>query len=187
MNAARRASLLLTVLVACAALAPSCARAGKPRGVNQAGWGSPMVTPTVLTARTYIEADLATVWEQFTRAEAYAAWSSAPCLEFGDDPGEPAVWGTPEQVVYRGEITRFENGSALGYTFRFEDAGFDEPPTPVDVRFEAAGPVVLVQVRHDCSGARQTAETIGALGWQKSLSRLKTLLETGTAMPWPED
>lgn len=63
---------------------------------------------------------------------------------------------------------------------------FDEPPTPVDIEVTPHGPTVLVRIRHDVTGARQTRDVITDVGWRKSLSRLRTLLETGAAMPWPE-
>jgi len=56
------------------------------------GAGEPRTT--VLEARVYIQADYDVVWDCFTRAERYAAWYSAPCLEFGSAPGEAVRWGT---------------------------------------------------------------------------------------------
>ena len=47
--------------------------------------------------------------------------------------------------------------------------------------------VVLVSIRHDCTEAPKTCDIIGSVGWLKSRSRLKTLLETGHVMPWPEN
>ncbi len=134
----------------------------------------------------YIEAPYAEVWASFTQAERYAAWHSSPCLAFGDAPGAPVVWGTPERTVYRGEVVEVQPGQGLIHTFQFVGFGFEEPPTPVRIEIQQAGPVVLVRVEHDCRGAPQTAAMITSVGWAKSISRLKTLLETGEAMPWPE-
>lgn len=140
---------------------------------------------SLLTAGVFIEAAYDAVWWSFTRATAYTSWHSAPCLEFGRLPGDPVVWGTADRVVYRGTLERIEKGRGLTYTFQFVGFGFDEPTTTVAIDIVEHAPTVLVSLRHDCTGAPRTRELIGPYGWLKSLSRLKTLLETGHSMPWP--
>ena len=142
---------------------------------------------TVLTASVYIEASYDAVWERFTKAEAYEGWYSSPCREFGARPGDPVVWGNEERVFYRGTVKRVKKGAGLAHTFQFVGFGFEEQPTLVEIDILERGKTILVSIRHDCSDAPKTCEMVSAVGWQKSLSRLKTLLETGRAMPWPED
>ena len=145
-----------------------------------------MVVPRdVLVARAYIEADYDRVWEHFTRAEAFADWYTVPCRTFGTTPGDALVWATEERVIYRGRMVQAEKGRGISWEFRFEGFGFEEPMTRVDFDIVERGPTVLVSVRHDVSTAPQTSDIISPVGWTKPLSRLKTLLETGTAMPWP--
>ncbi len=140
-----------------------------------------------LTAATWVHAPYDAVWHALARADGYAGWGSAPCLEFGARPGDPVVFGTPERVVYMGEIVRIERGRGLAHTFRFVGFGFEEPASRVEIAVVEQGAVVHVAVDHDCAGAPRTREIIGPLGWAKSLARLKTLLETGRPMPWPSE
>ena len=70
--------------------------------------------------------------------------------------------------------------------FQFVGFGFDEPPTRVGIDLIPQGPVTLVEVCYDCTDAPQTRTIVSPVGWLKSLSRLKTWLETGMPMPWPE-
>lgn len=140
---------------------------------------------TVLTASAYIEASYDAVWERFTQAEGYEAWYSSPCREFGSLPGDPVVWGNEERVFYRGTLKRIKKGEGLTHTFQFVGFGFEEPPTPVEIDVLERGETVLVSIRHDCRSAPKTCDIISPVGWLKSLSRLKTLLETGRVMPWP--
>ncbi len=142
---------------------------------------------TILTARAYIEASYDAVWERFSKAEAYEAWYSSPCREFGDQPGDPVVWGNEERVFYRGTLERIEKGVGLAHTFQFVGFGFEEPPTFVEIDILERGEAVLVAIRHECTEAPKTCEIISPVGWLKSLSRLKTFLEMGRVMPWPED
>ena len=140
-----------------------------------------------LVARAYLEADYDAVWERFTRAEAFADWYTSPCLAFDLEPGAELVWGTPEREVYRGRMRWSEKGRGLGWEFRFVGFGFDEAMTPVDFRIEPRGATVLVEIRHDVTGAPETRRIISEVGWTKPLSRLKTLLETGRPMEWPTE
>lgn len=139
-----------------------------------------------LTAQVYIEAPYDSVWRYLTDADRFASWHSAPGLAFGRSVGDSVVWGTADRVLYRGRLERLEPGTGFQHTFSFT---FVEPVevSRVEWNVVARGPVVWVRVAHDCRGAPGTRDVITDVGWTKSLSRLKTLLETGTAMPWPEE
>ena len=147
----------------------------------------------ILTARAYIAASYDEVWNSFTQASAYETWSSSPCLEFGSSPGDRVAWGTSrlgepgERLVYQGTVEEIVKGRGLTHTFQFVDFGFEEPPSPIEIQISKHGETVLVVLRHDCTRAPKTAAMISEVGWLKSLSRLKTLLETGQPMPWPEN
>ncbi len=140
---------------------------------------------SVLAASTYVAAEYATVWDAWTTAEGYAPWASSACIQFGSQVGDRLVWGRDDTIVYVGEILALEPGSRLSHTFSFQGFGFDETST-VDVTIEPHGEVVFVDIRHDVARAPRTAEIIGEVGWIKALARLKTWLETGREMPWPD-
>ena len=134
----------------------------------------------------YIQASLARAWEACTQPDALSVWYSAPCLAFGREVGDPVVFGTPEREVIRGSLQAVTPEQSLTYSFAFQGFGFVETSS-VSLRVEAQGPVVLLGVEHDFYGAPQTQALIGPLGWPKLLARLKTWLETGQPMPWPEE
>lgn len=50
---------------------------------------------------------------------------------------------------------------------------------------EPKGELTKVTVTHNCENAPNTANSVGSNGWSLVLSGLKTLLETGKAMPFP--
>jgi uncharacterized protein YndB with AHSA1/START domain len=144
-------------------------------------------SPDLLFAQAYIRAPYDRVWQSFTQADSYAAWHSTPCRLFGARAGEICEWADGDRLVYRGTLLAFDEGRGLSHTLQFIGFGFDESPSRVDIEIVERGPTVLVTVRHDCRSAPRTRDVISPLGWAKSLSRLKTLLETGTAMPWPTE
>jgi hypothetical protein len=51
---------------------------------------------------------------------------------------------------------------------------------------QAMGEVVWVEVRHLFEEEAPETQAIVTDGWTLVLARLKTLLETGKPMPWPE-
>jgi uncharacterized protein YndB with AHSA1/START domain/predicted transcriptional regulator len=89
------------------------------------------------------------------------------------------------RVAVRGEILVIEPPQRLSYTFRF--ASNDDPPTEVHYEIEPVGEMVKLTVRHvgfpgENATYRDTQE-----GWPPILSGLKTLLETGTPLVFPEE
>ena len=154
-----------------------------------AACAAPQQTENVspLIGRIYIEAPYDEVWDRFTRAELFEDWYTVPCIEFGTEPGDRLVWATEEREIYRGRFLWAEKGRGLGWEFKFVGFDFDEPMTRVDFKIVENGPTVLIDLRHDVRDAPGTAAIISDVGWTKPLSRLKTLLESGQAMPWPQD
>jgi len=168
------------------AIGLACAQPGDPPP-DGAGAATPMEAERCeLLAQSYIHAPYGEVWQSLTTAEAFGAWHSAPGLTFGAEPGDSVVWGTEDGALYRGVLRALERGTGFEHTFSFT---FLEEPEESWVRWEVVeqGEVVFVRVRHDCTGAPGTAAVITDVGWTKSVERLKTLLETGTAMPWPAE
>lgn len=175
---------MLPVIAVCATLSVLLALASCSLNGDAGGGVGP--EPSILSAETYIEAPYDVVWSHFTEPERYEAWSSAPCRKFGPRVGDPVVWGTADRVLYEGELTRIEKGQGLTHTMAFVGFGFEEFATTVDIDIRQQGPTVRISIRHDVTGSPQSEEMIGPDGWLKSLSRLKTLIERGTAMEWPQ-
>lgn len=142
--------------------------------------------PTTLLAQTYIHAPYDTVWNYLTQAERFGEWHSSPGLTFTHNVGDSLIWGTEDEPLYLGTLESYEPGSGFEHTFSFTFTSSREPSL-VSWDVEAHGPVVWVRVVHDVSEAPETSAVITEVGWTKSLERLKTLLETGEAMPWPEE
>ena len=161
-------------------LASACRSTSEPEQRE----GARMETDSI----AYVRAPYDEVWSRLTTSEGYAGWYSMGGRTFPTEVGGELEWGTAERVLIRGRLESIEKGKGFVHTFQFRGLGFDdEPETRVAWTVEQQGPVVLVRVRHTAEGAPETMAMIGDVGWAKSLSRLKTLLETGEPMPWPEE
>lgn len=132
----------------------------------------------------YIQAPLETVWQHLTRPDQQEEWYVAPCLTMGWDEGDRVAWGLPQAPVIEGHLLTWQPAATFSYTFRF--TRFDEPESWVRWQVQLLGEVVYVEVAHHFPQEALETQAIVTDGWTTVLSRLKTLLETGHAMPWPE-
>lgn len=138
----------------------------------------------LVRAAIYIQAPLERVWQTLTRQENQKIWYVAPGLAFGWEAGERVVWGQPKAPVIEGVMLEWKPASRFAHTFRF--TRFDEPPSRVEWNLLPLGEVVSVEVKHYFPEEALETQAIITDGWVTVLSRLKTYLETGSPMPWPE-
>ncbi len=138
----------------------------------------------LIRAATYIRASYEEVWKALTRPDRQGSWYVAPCLAFGWEEGERVAWGQPGAPTIEGELTAWEPAIAFAHTFEF--TRFDEPQSFVEWQIHPQGEVVWVEVKHHFTEEAPETQAIVTDGWTVVLARLKTLLETGDPMPWPE-
>ncbi len=135
-------------------------------------------------AAIYIQSTLERVWQSLTRFDLQEVWYVAPGIAFGWEPGDRVAWGLPNAPVIEGELLDWEPASRFVHTFRF--TRFLEPTSHVEWSVLPLGEVVWVEVKHHFPKDAFETQAIVTDGWTSVLSRLKTYLETGTPMPWPE-
>jgi uncharacterized protein YndB with AHSA1/START domain len=138
----------------------------------------------IVRAALYIQAPLETVWQTLTRPDLQGIWYVSPGLMFGWEQGDRVAWGTAELPVIEGNLLQWEPASRFSHTFRF--TRFDEPSSRVEWELMPLGEVVWVEVQHFFPEEALETQALITDGWVTVLSRLKTYLETGTVMPWPE-
>jgi uncharacterized protein YndB with AHSA1/START domain/DNA-binding transcriptional ArsR family regulator len=148
---------------------------------------------------TYIQTTPERLWQALTEpafTERY--WS----MTFDSDwePGSTMTWHTrgvtiadPEQVVLESEPYRrlsytwqtatAEWAAALRLTDDVRDRLAAEPRSRVTFEIEPLGEQVKLTVIHDGFGPDGLLHTLVSGGWPRVLSNLKTLLETGDALP----
>lgn len=135
-------------------------------------------------AAIYIQAPLEKVWQTITRQETQEIWYVAPGLTFGWEKGERLIWGVPGAPVIEGVMLEWRPATRFVHTFRF--TRFDEPASRVEWNILSLGEVISVEVKHYFPEEALETQALITDGWVTVLSRLKTYLETGKTMPWPE-
>ena len=150
------------------------------------------------TYRTWIEAEPAAIWEAITTRQPRYGYPSP--VEIDLQPGGTySVLATPEMIAFgapavmiEGEILEVVENERLSLTWHalFDETTAAEPAGIVTWHLEPAkGGVTKITLVHDLEGAPVTAAIVGGVvvdaggGWGWILSDLKTLLETGSALP----
>jgi uncharacterized protein YndB with AHSA1/START domain len=159
---------------------------------------------TIQVYRLYIKATPQSIWDAITRPEWTGKYGFAPLLEYELRPGGQ-FRGYPNEgmkrfpgmpdVILDGEVIEADPPHKLVQTWRIlMDPGLAaEGFTHLTYEIvEARGGVTKLTVTHDLTGAPKLAsmfagerESEGAGGgWSEILSGLKTLLETGSPLPF---
>lgn len=138
----------------------------------------------VVQAHTYIAAPLERVWQALTQPGEQAMWHVAPPLLWGRAQWERLAWGYDEIPIISGEVVVWD--PARTFAHRIELTRLDEPASTVHWRLTAYEEVVLVEIEHFLSAESMETQALVTDGWPLLLARLKTWLETGEPMPWPE-
>jgi len=134
---------------------------------------------------TYIRATPEKIWEALTTPEFQKKFWFGGHQDSEWKPGSSWTLRMPEiGVADSGEILEAERPRKIVIKWRNEflpelkDAGF----TRCTYEIEAAGAVTKLTVIHEAPQAHALIEKV-AQGWPKILSSLKSLLETGEALP----
>ena len=129
----------------------------------------------------YIGAPLDKVWNGFVSKEANQIIFMGADFEVDLRPGGAMTWsgpgkdGRPTRYV-TGEVVRAEPPTRLEYKFGMGDGA---TMSRVTVTLTPESEAVKVVVTNDEFGDHDPAYEQNADGWPRTLSRLKTLLETG--------
>lgn len=125
------------------------------------------------------------VWSALTEKKTIDQYYMAPLHTLETKKGGRISYGGDTELIF-GVITEFEASKSLAHTFNF--AGSDEPETRVAYQIKSMGDAMCsLTISHTGFDAEnQTFADISG-GWPAIASTLKTLLETGRALPWPKN
>jgi len=135
---------------------------------------------------TYIRTTPEELWGALTTPEFMKKYWFGMNFETDWNVGSPWKLVFPDgRVADTGEIVEIERPRRLVLRWRneFRSDLHEEGYARCVIEIEPAGEVVKLTITHDIE--KPDSKLIGAvsLGWPKILSSLKTLLETGTALP----
>jgi uncharacterized protein YndB with AHSA1/START domain len=135
---------------------------------------------------TYIRTTPEALWAALTSPEFMRKYWFGMSIETDWKTGSPWKLTFPDgRIADSGEIVEFDKPNRLVLTWRneFRPELHEEGYARCVMEIAQAGEVVKLTIIHDID--KPGSKLIGAVsvGWPKILSSLKTLLETGTALP----
>lgn len=134
----------------------------------------------------YIGVPAARLWQAIVDPELARHYYLTPLKQLDLQPGGRIAYGPPGEDLIVGEVVDLEPLVRLTHTFRFTFRP-DVKPSRVVFNVEDLGPELscLWLVHDDFGDDLDTYEDV-RIGWDRILSNLKTLLETGKPLKWPE-
>lgn len=124
------------------------------------------------------------VWSALTEKKTIDGYYMVPVHTLELEEGGRISYGVEAEVI-SGTISKLEPPKKLAHTFRF--SGSDEPETMVTYEITPVGDSMCsLTISH--TGFQMNDQTFADVtgGWPVIASSLKTLLETGRGLPWPD-
>ncbi|MFQ5983544.1 MAG: SRPBCC family protein [Woeseiaceae bacterium] len=147
------------------------------------------MTSPVLTYETYIRASAQRVWQALTSAEFTSMYFYGTHVESTWKPGAPVKYfnepgGT---VAVDGEVLEADPPNKLVITWHvhYDDDARAEEPSRVSFHIEEMGEQTRLRIVHDEFPDNSVVPDSVREGWPWIIASLKSLLETGDALPAP--
>ena len=134
---------------------------------------------------TYIAAPANVVWQHLTVKSKVDKYFLAPLKRLDLEVGTKISYGTPQHNFIEGVIHSVKQNEILSHSFSFPHLE-EDGVSHVTYVLKNLGPMTaLVLLHRDLKEDSQTYADVSN-GWPGMLSNLKTLLETGRTLPWPQ-
>ena len=143
-----------------------------------------------LERNVYMAVPAERVWRGITTPETVSRYFLTPLLSIDLRVGGVMRYESLGTMTIEAEVLELEEGKRLVHSFAFTPETHEEveadPPTRVSYEIWPMGEMSLLELRHTgFPSQNRTFENVSA-GWDKNLCGLKTVLETGEALPWPK-
>ena len=99
-------------------------------------------------------------------------------------PGGEIVYGSRNGPNYSGKITKMEPPTTLVHTATW--SGLEEPDTTVTFEIGRIGKMCSVKITHSGFTDEHSSFNEYAGSWPIVAAALKTFVETGKPLPWPD-
>ena len=149
------------------------------------------MSQTISLARdVYIAVPAEKVWQGVTTPEIVSRYFLTPLLKIDLRVGGVMHYESLGAVTIEAEILELEEEKKLVHSFAFTPETHEEvetdPPTRVSYEIWPMGEMSFLELRHTGFRSKNRTFENASVGWDKNLCGLKTVLETGKELPWPQ-
>jgi uncharacterized protein YndB with AHSA1/START domain len=142
------------------------------------------VSHQTIAIDVYVEADSRSIWRTLTDPDIIEIYWGGTRIESDWLPGSKVVYRRNGEVVDEHEVLQVQAPHLLTHTFKPISGPFkDEPASQVRIEIAEGGPVSRLRLIHDGFPADSKVYAACRVAWPMILCGLKTLLETGNALP----
>lgn len=125
------------------------------------------------------------VWEALTQKDQVDSYYIVPLGSPELVVGGEIFYGPEDSKMITGKVVDLERPTLFSHSFAFAHNP-EEPETRVRYEIDDLGAMCALTLTHDgFAGETQTFHDVSG-GWPVILSGLKTFLETGKPLPWPQ-
>jgi uncharacterized protein YndB with AHSA1/START domain len=134
---------------------------------------------------TYIRAPADKVWQALTSAEFTQQYFHATAIESTWKVGAPVRYTSQNGTAVDGEVLEIVPGEVLRISWHvlYDDDAAKEAPSRVTFRIEALAEQTKLRIVHDRFPEGSVVFDNISTGWPWIIASLKSLLETGEALP----
>jgi len=134
---------------------------------------------------TYIRASAEKVWEALTNAEFTRQYFHATSIESTWKVGEPVRYVSENGTAVEGEVLEFVANETLSISWHvlYDEKAVAEAPSRVTFTVEALAEQTKLRIVHDRFPEGSVVFENISGGWPWIIASLKSLLETGAALP----
>lgn len=142
------------------------------------------MTNPIIVVTTYIASTPDKVWKALTDPDITERYWGGTRIESDWKVGSKVIYRRGGQVVDEHDLLTFEPERCFSHTFHPTFGEFrNEPPSKVTFEIIPGGEVVRLTMVHDEFPESSAVYRACSVAWPMILSGLKTLLETGRALP----
>jgi len=134
---------------------------------------------------TYIRASAEKVWEALTNPEFTRQYFHATAIESTWQVGAPVRYEGDNGTAVDGEVLEIVPGEKLSISWHvlYDEQALSEEPSRVTFSIEALNEQTKLRIVHDRFPSGSVVFESISQGWPWIIASLKSLLETGTALP----
>jgi len=133
---------------------------------------------------SFISAKTDKLWSYFENAQLFSLFQIAPLQTFSFQEGEGFSLGTNDIPVLNAQFKLIKKNKVIHLALNY--AGTEGDPMIVKIIFYPLGKMSSLSIIIDGLEDGDSRLDVARNHWPGAISQLKTIIETGNSLPWPQ-
>lgn len=132
----------------------------------------------------FISAPSEKVWSYFENPQLFSLFQVAPLKNFSFEEGQGFSLGTNDIPVLNAQFNLIKQNKVIHLALNY--AGTEGEPMIVKIIFYPLGQMSSLSIIIDDLEDGDSRLDVARNHWPGAISQLKTIIETGNSLPWPQ-